>query len=91
MMNSGYARKQERQSDLAAVTILKRVGYDPNALARVLKNMESKLKPGGHDFAATHPPPAERIKDVTAAAAGATPKPALPARATRFQGSMSGV
>ena len=91
MMNSGYARKQEKQADDVAVVILKRVGYDPNALARVLKSMESKLKPDGHDFAATHPPPEVRIKDVTAAAAGATPKPAPPARAKRFQAAMSGV
>lgn len=91
MMTSGYARKQETQADGAAVMILKRVGYDPNALVRVLKNMESKLKPDGHDFAATHPPPEVRIKDVTAAIGKATALPAPPARAKRFQAAMAGV
>ncbi len=91
MMNSGYARKQESQADGAAVTILKRVGYDPHALVMVLQNMEPKLKPGGHDFAATHPPPEERIKDVTAAIGNAVAKPAPPARLKRFQQAMSGV
>ena len=91
MMTSGYARKQETQADNAAVMILKRVGYDPNALVRVLKNMEPKLKPGGHDFAATHPPPEVRIKDVTAAIGKVTVKPAPPERAKRFQAAMAGV
>ena len=53
--------------------------------------MESKLKPGGHDFAATHPPPEVRIKDVTAAIGKATAKPAPPERAKRFQAAMAGV
>ncbi|MFZ0482181.1 MAG: M48 family metalloprotease [Desulfobacterales bacterium] len=64
LVNNGYSRKFERQADIAAVTILKRVGYDPNGLVDMLKVMEKKLKPGGPDFAKTHPSPESRIADI---------------------------
>lgn len=89
LMNSGYARKQERQADEVAVRILKAVGYDPRALAAVLTRMESKLKPGGHDFAATHPPPEARIKDL-AEIVGKYPEVAIPAvREKRLQQNLA--
>ncbi|MBE3064631.1 MAG: hypothetical protein IMZ69_06400, partial [Spirochaetes bacterium] len=47
--------------------ILQRVGYEPRALVRVLQIMKTKLKPGGKDFAKTHPDPAERITYIEAA------------------------
>lgn len=91
MMTSGYARKQEKQADTAAITYMKRVGYNPHALADVLENMEKKLKPGGHDFAATHPPPEKRIADLRGLVGDAT-SPAVPAgRAQRFARAMSGI
>ena len=90
-MNSGYARKQEYQADASAVRILKAVGYDPLALARMLNEMEKNLKPGGHDFAATHPPPRDRIKDVEKLAAG-TASTAIPAaRQKRFAKALGGI
>jgi len=64
LVNNGYSRNFERQSDIAAVTILKRVGYDPNGLVNMLKVMGNKLKPGSPDFAKTHPSPASRIADI---------------------------
>jgi predicted Zn-dependent protease len=64
MINNGYSRNFERQADLAAVTILNRVGYDPNGLVDMLKVMEKRLKPGGLDFAKTHPSPESRIADI---------------------------
>jgi predicted Zn-dependent protease len=64
LVNNGYSRKFERQADIAAVTILKRVGYDPNGLVDMLKVMDKKLKPGSLDFAKTHPSPASRIADI---------------------------
>ena len=64
LVNNGYSRKFERQADIAAVTILKRVGYDPNGLVDMLKVMDKKLKPGSPDFAKTHPSPASRIADI---------------------------
>ena len=64
LVNNGYSRKFERQADIAAVTILKRIGYDPNGLVDMLKVMDKKLKPGSPDFAKTHPSPASRIADI---------------------------
>jgi len=64
LVNNGYSRKFERQADIAAVTILKRVGYDPNGLVNMLKVMDKKLKPGSPDFAKTHPSPSSRIADI---------------------------
>lgn len=64
LVNNGYSRKFERQADIAAVTILKRVGYDPNGLVDMLKMMDKKLKPGSPDFAKTHPSPTSRIADI---------------------------
>jgi predicted Zn-dependent protease len=64
MINNGYSRGFERQADMAAVTILKRVGYNPDGLVDMLKEMEKRLKPGGLDFAKTHPSPESRIADI---------------------------
>jgi predicted Zn-dependent protease len=66
MVTSGYSRDLEKQADLAAVAILQRVGYDPAALVRIMRTMKTKLKPGGKDFAKTHPDPAERITYIEA-------------------------
>jgi len=84
MMNSGYARSAERQADQAAVTILQRAGYDPNALIALLTEMKTHLKPGGRDFAKTHPAPDDRIADVKKALTGAAAPPAPAARQARF-------
>lgn len=90
LMNSGYARQLEREADAAAVRIMLTIGYDPNALVDMLKEMKKSLKPGGLDFAKTHPDPEDRIKDLeplTTAVTGAPP----PARQARFDKAMQGI
>ncbi len=84
MMNSGYARSFERQADQSAITIMRRAGYDPNALVAMLAEMKSRLKPGGRDFAKTHPAPADRIADVKRMIGGAAAVPMPAARQARF-------
>lgn len=64
MVNNGYSRSFEREADKASVTILQRVGYDPNGLIDILRIMEERLDPEGKDFAKTHPSPASRIADI---------------------------
>jgi len=64
MIDKGYSRSFERQADIASISILKRVGYDPNAFLGMLKVMEKRLKPGGFDFVKTHPSPSNRIADI---------------------------
>ncbi|MCX7817987.1 MAG: M48 family metalloprotease [Kiritimatiellae bacterium] len=64
LVNSGYGRAAEREADAAAVRILRAAGYDPHALVTMLDEMKRRLRPGGLDFAKTHPDPADRIRDV---------------------------
>lgn len=91
LMNSGYARKQEYQADASAVRILKAMGYDPLALARVLNEMQQHLKPDGHDFAATHPPPQDRVKDVEKLAGDVAAGTMPAARQKRFARALGGI
>ena len=88
LVNSGYSRGAEKEADLAAVEILKRTGYDPNALVRMLEVMKTRLKPGGPDFAKTHPDPADRIAEIRKVLPEA-PAPAAPAgRQSRYKAAL---
>jgi beta-barrel assembly-enhancing protease len=64
LVNSGYSRSAEREADEAAVEIMKRVGYDPAALVRVLERMNENWVSDGPGFAQTHPTPDTRIRVV---------------------------
>ncbi len=64
LINKGYARSSEYGADQAAVTLLKRVGYNPNGLVEMLTVMKKNLKAGGLDFAKTHPAPDDRIAEI---------------------------
>jgi predicted Zn-dependent protease len=91
LINNGYSRAFEREADAAAVKILSRVGYDPSALAAMLREMGRRLKPGGPDFAKTHPSPGSRIEEISSLGVGGHPSPAPPARQARFQKALGGV
>jgi beta-barrel assembly-enhancing protease len=93
MITSGYSQDLEKQADLEAVRILHDTGFDPMALVRVLSSMEKKLKPGGKDFAKTHPDPEVRIAYVTEAVKAQTSVVAataaqIKARQTRWQAGL---
>ena len=64
LVTSGYSREYENQADKAAVTIMKRAGYNPAALVSMLEVMDKRMKPDGIDFAKTHPSPKSRIESV---------------------------
>ena len=91
LVNNGYSRAFESEADDAAVTILRRVGYNPGALVGMLKVMDQKLVPGGMDFAKTHPSPKDRIskiqQNIGASAEIKTPK----ARQIRFTAALGNV
>jgi beta-barrel assembly-enhancing protease len=91
MMNSGYARTTELEADKGAVVIMKKLGYNPAALITMLEQMQKQLKPGGHDFAKTHPAPEVRIAELKKVVGAAPASPASAARLARFQKTMSGV
>lgn len=89
MINNGYSRGFERQADQSAVTILKRVGYDPNGLTDMLKVMDKRLKPGRIDFAKTHPSPHNRIADIEQMVGNVAPVRSPKARQRRFQRALA--
>jgi predicted Zn-dependent protease len=64
LINNGYSRSFEYDADKSAVTIMSRVGYDPKGLTDMLELMKTRLKPGGMDFAKTHPSPQSRIDEI---------------------------
>ncbi len=64
MINSGYSRAFEKEADITAVEILKRIGYNPVGLKEMLEEMKRYMKPGGPGFAKTHPDPEDRIETV---------------------------
>ncbi len=88
LINSGYSRAFERQADQAAIVILQRAGYDPQGLAAMLVEMKKHLRPGGLDFAKTHPPPDSRLADVARSIGPARPVATTHARQARFAAAL---
>jgi beta-barrel assembly-enhancing protease len=91
MINNGYARNLESEADKAAVMTLKAIGYDPGALVSMLGEMEKRLKPGGRDFAKTHPDPKDRIKEVRGLIGAWQTAPAPAARQARFEKALKSI
>jgi predicted Zn-dependent protease len=85
LINKGYARSSEYEADRAAVTILKRVGYDPRGLPEMLTVMKGNLKPGGFDFVKTHPAPDVRIAEIRRTGLGDAAVRPVASRQKRFQ------
>lgn len=88
LMKSGYSRELEREADKGAITILRRVGYDPGALVVMLTEMKKQLKPGGLDFAKTHPDPKDRIDDIKSLVGAPSATPASAERQKRFEAAV---
>lgn len=88
LINKGYARAQEYQADQVSLTLLARVGYDPNGLLEMLTLMKRNLKPGGMDFAKTHPSPDDRIAEIRRMSSGYAAVTPPAARQARFQQAM---
>lgn len=89
LMNSGYSRKLEYEADAAAVGILRRAGYQSGALVAMLENMAKNWDSSRHDFAATHPAPADRIAQLQKLGVAST-KATAPARQQRFLAATQG-
>ncbi len=91
MINSGYSRAFENEADESAVKILQRVGYRGQGLVDMLNVMKHNLKPGGLDFAKTHPSPESRIENIRELLADDVQGDSPASRAKRFQAAMQGV
>jgi len=83
LINKGYSRLSEFEADAAAIIILNRAGYSSFALNEMLETMAQRLRPGGFDFAKTHPSPPERIAEIQKSGQ-ATSKPIPSERKERF-------
>ena len=90
MVNNGYSKTLEYQADKTAITILTRTGYDPAGLPDMLTEMQKRLTPGGHDFAKTHPAPADRITQLASLARVAEIHEP-PARIARFKAALGNI
>jgi predicted Zn-dependent protease len=91
MISSGYSRAFENEADETAVIILQRVGYSGQGLIEMLGTMQKNLKPGGLDFAKTHPSPESRIENISELLT-TTDKMMPPAsQSSRFQAAMKEV
>ena len=92
LTNSGYSQEFEFAADKAAITILKRVGYNPNVLIEMLEAMSERLEPGGLDFAKTHPDPQVRIGQIkTYIGDGGFSAKETPAMKKRYAEAMRGL
>lgn len=91
MIDSGYSRAFEDEADADALTIMQRVGYNPNAIIDMLNEMRIRFKPDSKGFARTHPSPTDRINGVLETLGRyERPRPNK-ARATRFASLTKGM
>lgn len=88
LVTSGYSRSYEREADAEASKMMAKVGYDPRALVSLLETMDSRLTPGGTDFARTHPTPESRIKDLEKILPAAVTASGTATRQRRFNQAM---
>lgn len=70
LLSRGYSREDELFADKLAVIYLRRAGYDPGAMVRVLELLDREKGPGGRVFEvlSTHPRMSERIRKAREAA-----------------------
>ncbi|WP_027359392.1 M48 family metalloprotease [Desulforegula conservatrix] len=91
LVTNGYSREYENQADKAAVTIMKRAGYNPTALVSMLEMMGKVMKPDGMDFAKTHPSPQSRIEVVKEVIGGSAKADVNTARLARFNRNLANI
>ena len=63
MIKNGYSRAQEFEADTTAITLLAAAGYNPGALAELLKVLQRVQSSQKGGFNSTHPSPAERLNN----------------------------
>lgn len=63
MVQNGYSKEQEFDSDTLALTLMADSGYNPNKMYKMLEMLE-KIQNGNAGVYKTHPSPQERIKNI---------------------------
>jgi predicted Zn-dependent protease len=86
---NGYSREYEHEADTTALKMLSGLGYNPAALPGMLRIMDRRLKPGGIDFARTHPAPQQRIAGIQKSLTYRSTT--TPARQQRYKQVLSGI
>jgi predicted Zn-dependent protease len=61
LLEKGYSRAAENDADEIAVTLLTRIGYDANAIVRVLTVLQNRVQAQQPGFGRSHPSPDDRI------------------------------
>jgi len=61
LMKNGYSQNQEFEADMEAIVILRKAGYDPNALLDMLKLLQQQQGGQSGGLFSTHPSPIQRI------------------------------
>jgi predicted Zn-dependent protease len=84
MVDNGYQSSQEYDADKAAVTIVKRLGYNPTALKDMLEQMEKQLSSNSGGFGKTHPTPHDRLQNISPLLKGIGPVKEPISRKARF-------
>jgi predicted Zn-dependent protease len=91
MVDNGYQSSQEYDADHAAVTIVKRVGYNPAALKDMLEQMEKQLGSNSGGFGKTHPTPHNRLQNIEPLLKGFVSSKEPGIRKARFSKIMMGI
>lgn len=91
MVDNGYQSSQEYDADNAAVTIVKRVGYNPTALKDMLEQMEKQLGSRSGGFGKTHPTPHNRLQNIEPLLKGFGSVKEPNVRKARFSNIMRGI
>lgn len=79
--DSGYSKDQEKEADIAAVSLMVSSGYNPDELINIIE----KLKTGTDKHYSSHPAPDDRIAYIKTEISKLSSKPATnPARTKRF-------
>jgi predicted Zn-dependent protease len=88
LINSGYSRAYESEADRTAITLLRRMGYNPAGLVEMLQVMQQNLVPNQADFASTHPSPESRIAEIKAIIGPVSPVKEIRERQRRFESAL---
>ena len=91
LVDTGYQSSQEYAADKVAVTIMKRVGYNPMAFKDMLEQMGRRLGPNSGGFGKTHPTPQKRLRNVAPVLAGSGTIITPTVRKDRFDSLMAGI
>lgn len=66
LKNTSYSRDHELESDKLGIRFMRKAGYDPRAMIRVMEVLEKASQGGGAppEFLSTHPNPGNRIAHI---------------------------